>query len=226
MEEEYILKYTGEETDALLKHTESLKDQTTAEDGENVQVYDKSGIPHKIAKTELLNKAILATTSIQDISKFIAINEAGNAVGIMTLEQITEVFRKEFAKFPSSSETSAVVAVNKKGDALGLMSNEKLAQVVGGLIGTKDFIKTSNNLLTSRDDMNSLESGIIYSFSPESGFPSNFPSSAQMGRGIIDTRICYPHLLQIIYAFNSSSLKIVARMSYDEGTHWYDWMVL
>ena len=226
MEEEYILKYTGEETDALLKHTESLKDQTTAEDGENVQVYDKSGIPHKIAKTELLNKAILATTSIQDISKFIAINEAGNAVGIMTLEQITEVFRKEFAKFPSSSETSAVVAVNKEGDALGLMSNEKLAQVVGGLIGTKDFIKTSNNLLTSRDDMNSLESGTIYSFAPESGFPSNFPSSAQMGRGIIDTRICYPHLLQIIYAFNSSSLKIVARMSYDEGTHWYDWMVL
>ena len=99
-------------------------------------------------------------------------------------------------------------------------------QVVGGLIGAKNFIKTSNNLLTSRDDMNSLESGIIYSFSPESGFPSNFPSSAQMGRGIIDTRICYPHLLQIIYAFNSSSLKIVARMSYDEGTHWYDWMVL
>ena len=97
---------------------------------------------------------------------------------------------------------------------------------VGGLIGAKNFIKTSNNLLTSRDDMNSLESGIIYSFAPESGFPSNFPSSAQFGRGIIDTRICYPHLLQIIYAFNSSSLRIVARMSYDEGTHWYDWMEL
>ena len=146
MEEEYILKYTGEETDALLKHTESLKDQTTAEDGENVQVYDKSGIPHKIAKTELLNKAILATTSIQDISKFIAINEAGNAVGIMTLEQITEVFRKEFAKFPSSSETSAVVAVNKEGDALGLMSNEKLAQVVGGLLKTQEFALSLSRL--------------------------------------------------------------------------------
>ena len=151
MEEEYILKYTGEETDALLKHTESLKDQTTAEDGENVQVYDKSGIPHKIAKTELLNKAILATTSIQDISKFIAINEAGNAVGIMTLEQITEVFRKEFAKFPSSSETSAVVAVNKEGDALGLMSNEKLAQVVGGLIGT--VTSSKNGLVDRYSDM-------------------------------------------------------------------------
>ena len=147
MEEEYILKYTGEETDALLKHTESLKDQTTAEDGETVQVYDESGIPHKIAKTELLNKAILATTSIQDISKFIAINEAGNAVGIMTLEQITEVFRKEFAKFPSSPETSAVVAVNKEGDALGLMSNEKLAQVVGGLQGI------SNKTLIIKDNI-------------------------------------------------------------------------
>lgn len=108
----------------------------------------------------------------------------------------------------------------------GKQGISQFAQVVGGLIGAKNFIKTSNNLLTSRDDMNSLESGIIYSFAPESGFPSNFPSSAQFGRGIIDTRICYPHLLQIIYAFNSSSLKIVARMSYDEGKHWYDWMEL
>lgn len=169
MEEEYILKYTGEETDALLKHTESLKDQTTAEDGENVQVYDKSGIPHKIAKTELLNKAILATTSIQDISKFIAINEAGNAVGIMTLEQITEVFRKEFAKFPSSPETSAVVAVNKEGDALGLMSNEKLAQVVGGLIGTvtskKDGLASKDNTVFNKGMVSprSLNTGFAYS---------------------------------------------------------------
>lgn len=108
----------------------------------------------------------------------------------------------------------------------GKQGISQFAQVVGGLIGAQNFIKTSNNLLTSRDDMNSLESGIIYSFAPESGFPSNFPSSAQFGRGIIDTRICYPHLLQIIYAFNSSSLKIVARMSYDEGIHWYDWMEL
>lgn len=163
MEEEYILKYTGEETDALLKHTESLKDQTTAEDGETVQVYDESGIPHKIAKTELLNKAILATTSIQDISKFIAINEAGDAVGIMTLEQITEVFRKEFAKFPSSSETSAVVAVNKEGDALELMSNEKLAQVVGGLLKNKTFAESIGGLWNNNEiyDLNdSLTTGL------------------------------------------------------------------
>lgn len=118
-----------------------------------------------------------------------------------------------------------VRVLDKNGNS-GKQGISQFASVVGGLIGAKNFIKTSNNLLTSRDDMNSLESGIIYSFAPESGFPSNFPSSAQFGRGIIDTRICYPHLLQIIYAFNSSSLKIVARMSYDEGTHWYDWMEL
>ena len=217
MEEEYILKYTGEETDALLKHTESLKDQTTAEDGENVQVYDKSGIPHKIAKTELLNKAILATTSIQDISKFIAINEAGNAVGIMTLEQITEVFRKEFAKFPSSSETSAVVAVNKEGDALGLMSNEKLAQVVGGLMSAlipKGYAKGDANLI--------LLPG-IYDFHkddyPFSNIPLNF------GTLIVYSGNSDRHFITQI-ASSISSSEVYSRTSTEGGESWGPWLKL
>ena len=217
MEEEYILKYTGEETDALLKHTESLKDQTTAEDGETVQVYDESGIPHKIAKTELLNKAILATTSIQDISKFIAINEAGNAVGIMTLEQITEVFRKEFAKFPSSSETSAVVAVNKKGDALGLMSNEKLAQVVGGLLSAlipKGYAKGDANLI--------LLPG-IYDFHkddyPFSNIPLNF------GTLIVYSGNSDRHFITQI-ASSISSSEVYSRTSTEGGESWGPWLKL
>lgn len=53
-EEDFVLSFTGEETDNLLKHTESMKNQTTAEDGETVQVYDTNGVPHKVSKTELL----------------------------------------------------------------------------------------------------------------------------------------------------------------------------
>lgn len=216
MEEEYILKYTGEETDALLKHTESLKDQTTAEDGETVQVYDESGIPHKMAKTELLNKAILATTSIQDISKFIAINEAGNAVGIMTLEQITEVFRKEFAKFPSSSETSAVVAVNKEGDALELMSNEKLAQVVGGLsevsmVGEYGSIRDFNEC--SKTGYYPISGG---------GSATNNPGIGYGGLITINRKIITGYSLQL--AFDMFNKKIAYRMT-QNGGNWSDWYI-
>lgn len=222
MEEEYILKYTGEETDALLKHTESLKDQTTAEDGETVQVYDESGIPHKIAKTELLNKAILATTSIQDISKFIAINEAGDAVGIMTLEQITEVFRKEFAKFPSSSETSAVVAVNKEGDALELMSNEKLAQVVGGLIGTvtteKSGLVDKNTGLFQRDFYSGDLNNFINGYTLFSG-GTNVPVSGFYG--IVEALNCGGYILQ--RAYNAANHKVYERVLWDA---WRPWVAL
>ena len=218
MEEEYILKYTGEETDALLKHTESLKDQTTAEDGETVQVYDESGIPHKVAKTELLNKAILATTSIQDISKFIAINEAGDAVGIMTLEQITEVFRKEFAKFPSSPETSAVVAVNKEGDALGLMSNEKLAEVVGALLNPLLPQRT----LTSSDNLNNITPG-YYNYYEEAGFPVNLPDGT-CSRGYI---ISFPNIggNQVQLIFDWGYDRVLAR-GCNSTTNWRGWVTL
>ena len=50
-EEDFVLSFTGEETDNLLKHTESMKNQTTEEDGETVQVYDTNGVPHKVSKT-------------------------------------------------------------------------------------------------------------------------------------------------------------------------------
>lgn len=90
-EEDFVLSFTGEETDNLLKHTESMKNQTTAEDGETVQVYDTNGVPHKVSKTELLKKSTLALPALEDISSFVAINAAGNAVGVMTKEQVASV---------------------------------------------------------------------------------------------------------------------------------------
>lgn len=90
-EEDFVLSFTGEETDNLLKHTESMKNQTTADDGETVQVYDTNGVPHKVSKTELLKKSTLALPKLEDISSFVAINAAGNAVGVMTKEQVASV---------------------------------------------------------------------------------------------------------------------------------------
>ena len=90
-EEDFVLSFTGEETDNLLKHTESMKNQTTEEDGETVQVYDTNGVPHKVSKTELLKKSTLALPALEDISSFVAINAAGNAVGLMTKEQVASV---------------------------------------------------------------------------------------------------------------------------------------
>mgnify|MGYP000002970694 CR=1 FL=1 len=90
-EEDFVLSFTGEETDNLLKHTESMKNQTTADDGETVQVYDTNGVPHKVSKTELLKKSTLALPALEDISSFVAVNAAGNAVGVMTKEQVASV---------------------------------------------------------------------------------------------------------------------------------------
>lgn len=90
-EEDFVLSFTGEETDNLLKHTESMKNQTTEEDGETVQVYDTNGVPHKVSKTELLKKSTLALPALEDISSFVAVNAAGNAVGVMTKEQVASV---------------------------------------------------------------------------------------------------------------------------------------
>lgn len=112
-EEDFVLSFTGEETDNLLKHTESMKNQTTADDGETVQVYDTNGVPHKVSKTELLKKSTLALPKLEDISSFVAINAAGNAVGLMTKEDIAKVL----------AELMPVASNNVKGLVAGSSSN-------------------------------------------------------------------------------------------------------
>lgn len=87
----YTSKYDGETTDKILDNAKAIMEQTTAEDGETVQVYDTDGVPHKISKTELLKKSTLALPALEDISSFVAVNAAGNAVGVMTKEQVASV---------------------------------------------------------------------------------------------------------------------------------------
>lgn len=110
-EEDFVLSFTGEETDNLLKHTESMKNQTTADDGETVQVYDTNGVPHKVSKTELVKKSTLALPKLEDISAFVAINAAGNAVGVMTKEQVASVLAG-LIQFPFAYRGRKVVDAN------------------------------------------------------------------------------------------------------------------
>ena len=102
-DDKYISKFDGKTTDDILGYSKSGKDggvnayvdgmkkQTSAEDGDTVQVYDINGVPHKVKKTELLKKSALALPSINDISAFVAVNAAGNAIGLMTKEQVASV---------------------------------------------------------------------------------------------------------------------------------------
>ena len=89
--ERYDSPYSGEQETAILQHAEKLKDQTAASDGDTVQVYDVDGNPHKVAKSELLKKSTLALPNLSDISKFVAVNAKGDAVGLMTKEQVAQV---------------------------------------------------------------------------------------------------------------------------------------
>ena len=89
--ERYDSPYSGEQETAILQHAEKLKDQTAASDGDTVQVYDVDGNPHKVAKSELLKKSTLALPDLSDISKFVAVNAKGDAIGLMTKEQVAQV---------------------------------------------------------------------------------------------------------------------------------------
>ena len=89
--ERYDSPYSGEQETAILQYAEKLKDQTAASDGDTVQVYDVDGNPHKVAKSELLKKSTLALPDLSDISKFVAVNAKGDAIGLMTKEQVAQV---------------------------------------------------------------------------------------------------------------------------------------
>ena len=95
----YTSKFDGETTDKILDNAKAIMEQTTAEDGETVQIYDTDGVPHKISKTELVKKSTLALPKLEDISSFVAINAVGNAVGVMTKEQVASVLA-ELISFP------------------------------------------------------------------------------------------------------------------------------
>lgn len=97
-----IINYDAVTTNEILDTANKFRQQTTSEEAETVQVYDTNGNPHKIAKEELLKKSALALPSIDNISKFVAINEDGNSVGVMTKEQVVSVIA-ELIPFPFTS---------------------------------------------------------------------------------------------------------------------------
>ena len=87
-----ILRYANEgKTEKVNEYVKSMNVQDSKGEPDTVQVYDTDGVPHKVSKTELLKKSTLALPALEDISSFVAINAAGNAVGVMTKEQVASV---------------------------------------------------------------------------------------------------------------------------------------
>ena len=91
MLEEYVSKFGGEDTDGILDYANSLKIQDSEGEPDTVQIFDTDGVPHKVSKTELLKKSTLTLPSLEDISAFVAVNSDGNAIGLMTKEQVASV---------------------------------------------------------------------------------------------------------------------------------------
>lgn len=134
----YTSKYDGETTDKILDNAKAIMEQTTAEDGETVQVYDADGVPHKISKTELVKKSTLALPALEDISAFVAVNAAGNAVGVMTKEQVASVLA-ELIPYPFMSRGRKVIDANDVED--GYYYAEDGSANTGGYIGVLMSIK-------------------------------------------------------------------------------------
>ena len=123
-DKKYDSRYDGETTDKILDNAKAIMEQTTAEDGETVQVYDTNGVPHKVSKTELLKKSTLALPALEDISSFVAVNAAGNAVGVMTKEQVASVLAELIGTatlkndgLMSKSGFLSAIGLNLEGDA-------------------------------------------------------------------------------------------------------------
>ena len=148
----YTSKYDGETTDKILDNAKAIMEQTTAEDGETVQVYDTDGVPHKISKTELLKKSTLALPALEDISAFVAVNAAGNAVGVMTKEQVASVLAE------------LIGTATLKND--GLMSKSGFLSAIGlNLEGDVNNVNNGVYKFDSQQDNMPVNYGILVAFS-------------------------------------------------------------
>ena len=157
----YTSKYDGETTDKILDNAKAIMEQTTAEDGETVQVYDTDGVPHKISKTELLKKSTLALPALEDISSFVAVNAAGNAVGVMTKEQVASVLAE------------LIGTATLKND--GLMSKSGFLSAIGlNLEGDANNVNNGVYKFDSQQDNMPVNYGILVAFSCADGFVCNY----------------------------------------------------
>ena len=151
-DKKYDSRYDGETTDKILDNAKAIMEQTTAEDGETVQVYDTDGVPHKVSKTELLKKSTLALPKLEDISSFVAINEAGNAVGLMTKEQVASVLAE------------LIGTATLKND--GLMSKSGFLSAIGlNLEGDANNVNNGVYKFDSQQDNMPVNYGILVAFS-------------------------------------------------------------
>ena len=151
-DKKYDSRYDGETTDKILDNAKAIMEQTTAEDGESVQVYDTDGVPHKVSKTELLKKSTLALPKLEDISSFVAINAAGNAVGVMTKEQVASVLAE------------LIGTATLKND--GLMSKSGFLSAIGlNLEGDANNVNNGVYKFDSQQDNMPVNYGILVAFS-------------------------------------------------------------
>ena len=151
-DKKYDSRYDGETTDKILDNAKAIMEQTTAEDGETVQVYDTDGVPHKVSKTELLKKSTLALPKLEDISSFVAINEAGNAVGLMTKEHVASVLAE------------LIGTATLKND--GLMSKSGFLSAIGlNLEGDANNVNNGVYKFDSQQDNMPVNYGILVAFS-------------------------------------------------------------
>ena len=151
-DKKYDSRYDGETTDKILDNAKAIMEQTTAEDGETVQVYDTDGVPHKVSKTELLKKSTLALPALEDISSFVAVNAAGNAVGVMTKEQVASVLAE------------LIGTATLKND--GLMSKSGFLSAIGlNLEGDANNVNNGVYKFDSQQDNMPVNYGILVAFS-------------------------------------------------------------
>jgi hypothetical protein len=141
----YTSKFDGETTDDILgyanegktekvnEYVKSMNVQDSEGEPDTVQVYDTDGVPHKVSKTELLKKSTLALPKLEDISSFVAVNAAGNAVGVMTKEQVASVLA----------------------ELIGIATLEK-----SGLHPAAKFSQGDNSGVSNIDDINILSTDI------------------------------------------------------------------
>lgn len=133
-------KVANYEQSGVKDYVDQMKGQTTVSDADTVQVFDTNGVPHKIAKTELLKKSAQALPTISDISAFIALNKAGNAIGLMSIE-----------------ETAKVVGELNGFMALGKYTNKSLNDLTYGFVKAENCSNGPEGTFT----------GIVRTYSPD-----------------------------------------------------------
>lgn len=160
----YTSKFDGETTDDILgyanegktekvnEYVKSMNVQDSKGEPDTVQVYDTNGVPHKVSKTELLKKSTLALPELEDISAFVAVNAAGNAIGLMTKEQVASVL----------AELIGVVSAEKD----GLMARSGFLSAIGlNLEGDANNVNNGVYKFDSQQDNMPVNYGILVAFS-------------------------------------------------------------